>query len=83
MPDVTTSRHSVKHITYNDNLYSGYNPINLYQGEYSPLDKMFNERNTMFISTRHKLLYIVSKYLLLLDVLVTPTKKKNETNYKL
>lgn len=31
---------------YNDNSYPGYDPINLYQGEYTPLDKMFNEQET-------------------------------------
>jgi len=29
---------------YNDNSYPGYDPINLYQGEYTPLDKMFNQQ---------------------------------------
>jgi len=29
---------------YNDNSYPGYDPINLYQGDYTPLDKMFNEQ---------------------------------------
>jgi len=29
---------------YNDNSYPGYDPINLYQGDYTPLDKLFNEQ---------------------------------------
>jgi len=31
---------------YNNNSYPGYDPINLQQGEYTPLDKMFNEQET-------------------------------------
>ncbi len=31
---------------YNTNSYPGYDPINLYQGEYTPLDKMFHEQET-------------------------------------
>jgi hypothetical protein len=31
---------------YNENSYPAYDPINLYQGEYTPLDKMFNEQET-------------------------------------
>ena len=31
---------------YNDNSYPGYDPINLYQGDYTPLDKMFSEKNS-------------------------------------
>lgn len=31
---------------YNNNSYPGYDPMNLQQGEYTPLDKMFNEQET-------------------------------------
>ena len=31
---------------YNENSYPAYDPINLYQGEYTPLDKMFHEQET-------------------------------------
>lgn len=29
---------------YNDNSYPGYDPINMYQGEYTPLDKMTHQQ---------------------------------------
>ena len=29
---------------YNQNSYPGYDPMNLYEGEYTPLDKMFHEQ---------------------------------------
>jgi len=29
---------------YNNNSYPGYDPINLYEGEYTPLDKMYHEQ---------------------------------------
>ena len=31
---------------YNNNSYPGYDPMNMYEGEYTPLDKMFNEQET-------------------------------------
>lgn len=30
--------------TYNQNSYPGYDPMNMYEGEYTPLDKMFHEQ---------------------------------------
>lgn len=32
---------------YNQNSYPGYDPMNMYQGEYTPLDKMFHEQKTI------------------------------------
>tara|TARA_B100001059_G_scaffold162335_1_gene161901 strand:- start:307 stop:969 length:663 start_codon:yes stop_codon:yes gene_type:complete len=29
---------------YNNNSYPGYDPMNMYEGEYTPLDKMFHEQ---------------------------------------
>ena len=29
---------------YNKNSYPAYDPMNLYEGEYTPLDKMFHEK---------------------------------------
>ena len=30
--------------TYNQNSYPGYDPMNMYEGDYTPLDKMFHEQ---------------------------------------
>lgn len=36
---------------YNDNSYPGYDPMNMYQGEVTPLDKMFHEQENAQVST--------------------------------
>ena len=36
---------------FNTNSYPGYDPINLYQGDYTPLDKMFHEQEKTSIKS--------------------------------
>jgi len=36
---------------YNENSYPGYDPMNMYEGEYTPLDKMFHMEESKAVSS--------------------------------